>query len=198
MNARWVRSTCACSGHAAACSKPERANTGRERRILRRICRRPTVRFSRTATRVMDQVTSITFEMSMLLDVDAAADSMSLTVDASGRMALSTEAMDAAMQMESEHMESASGMMSEEAVAMLDRLIAGMSAEMNAALQISSQGETSELDLHLRIKEGIVAINAAAVAEATGETMEGLEWFGVDANGLFTLLGSLILTCKSP
>lgn len=133
---------------------------------------------------VMDGVNAFAFEASMTLDSEAPEpDSISLLLDASGSMSISSETMDAVLEMEGQAMADAT-------VAILDALIPGMTAELSADLQITSQDETEELSLQVLIKDGIVVLNAEAVAEVTGESMGGMAWFGIDANGLFALLAS--------
>ena len=138
---------------------------------------------------VMDGVNAFAVDAATTLDVQAPEpDAMSLAMDMSGNMAFSQETMDAALAMQDSLMNMAMQATSEATFAMLDTLIAGMSARLSADIQIASQDGVEDMSLNMLIKDGVVILNAAAVAEATGESMGGLEWFGIDATGLFTLL----------
>ena len=140
---------------------------------------------------VMDGVNAFAFDASMTLDVEAPEpEAMSLVIDASGAMSFSQETMSAILAMEDSLMNPGMLAAAEETFAMFDALIAGMSAQLTAAVQVASQDGTEDMSLNLRIKDGIVVLNAAAVAAATGESMGSLEWFGVDATGLFSLLAA--------
>ena len=139
----------------------------------------------------MDGVNAFAFDASMTLDVEAPEpEAMSLTLDASGAMSFSQETMDAILAMEDSLMQMSGQAMSEDVIAISDAVVAGMAAEVNAAIQITSQDGIEDMSLNLLIKDGIVVLNAAAVAAATGESMGGLEWFGVDVTGLFSLLAA--------
>ena len=138
---------------------------------------------------VMDGVNAFAVDAATTLDVQAPEpDAMSLAMTMSGGMAFSQETMDAILAMEDSLMNMGMQVSSEVTIAMLDTLIAGMSARLSADIQIASQDGVEDMSLNLLIKDGVVILNAAAVAEATGESMGGLEWFGIDATGLFTLL----------
>ena len=138
---------------------------------------------------VMDGVNAFAFDLSMTLSVEAPEpDEMSLSLDASGRLSISAEAMEAVQEMEDSLMEMDGQELSDEMVAIFDAAIAGITAELTADLQITNQDGIEDMALNLLTKDGIVMLNAAAVAEATGESMGGMEWFGVDANGVFALL----------
>lgn len=140
---------------------------------------------------VMDGVNAFAFDASMTLDIEAPEeDAMSLALDASGAMSFLQESMDAILAMEDSLMHTAGQAMSKDVIAILDALITGMTAEVNAVIQIISQDGTEDMSLNLLINDGIVMLNAAAVAEATGESMGGMEWLGVDATGLFSLLAA--------
>ncbi len=123
---------------------------------------------------VMDQVFSAAIDISMDLatSAEAAANNMSLRGAGNGALAVDPALVDE--------------MQSEEAgdmAAALEPLLTAITGEFTLSLSGASADEPFEMSLDLLLKDGKIVFNAAAMSELTGDSMEGLEWFGVDISG---------------
>ncbi|MDE2821390.1 MAG: hypothetical protein OXI40_16790 [Chloroflexota bacterium] len=141
---------------------------------------------------VMDAVSSFAFGMSMTLDYAGLDDSyaMSLSVDGQGGFAIAPEALAGVLALE-EQLNNSSGLsLPEDAIAQLDAFIAGLTGEIRADIQLAADGESSDIPLHLLMKDGVIVFGAGALGELMDQPMEGMDWIGLDANGMMSLLAS--------
>lgn len=137
---------------------------------------------------VMDEVFSLAFLMDMALDVsgDGAGENLQLAGQAGG--ALSVDEQSAR-----EIIAKSEGMSAADANALLETLLTGMTGEIWLDLDGAADDEDFEMELQLRMKEGVVLIGAGAMEALSGQEMGGLEWFGIDMTaGLEDLLSEFV------
>ncbi|MCY3978640.1 MAG: hypothetical protein OXG23_11130 [Chloroflexi bacterium] len=133
---------------------------------------------------IMDEVFSAAFDMTMEMGVsgDSNAGDMQLSVIGDGRLAadpaLATElmALDAATEADS-------------MFALVEELFAAIQGEVVLNMTGASADEPLDMTLNLLIKDGVIVLNAGAMETVTGESMNGMEWFGFDTSGA---LGGLL------
>ena len=138
---------------------------------------------------VMDEVFSLAFLMDMALDVsgDGAGENLQLAGQA-GRAPLSVDEQSAR-----EIIAKSEGMSAADANALLETLLTGMTGEIWLDLAGAADDEDFEMELQLRMKEGVVLIGAGAMEALSGQEMGGLEWFGIDMTaGLEDLLSEFV------
>lgn len=124
---------------------------------------------------VMDELQAFAMALSMRMDIEAAdpADNTSIILEGAGSAALDPALMEAASALES-----ADGMAPAAMMALLNELFGGLAAEMSLALTAVEAGESSEMPLHLLMKDGVVALNMAAFADEPDEAVAG--WLGIE------------------
>ncbi len=124
---------------------------------------------------VMDELQAFAMALSMRMDIEGAdpVDNTSIILEGAGSVALDPALMEAASVLES-----AEGMAPAAMMALLNELVGGLAAEMSLALTAVEAGETSEMPLHLLMKDGVVALNMAAFADEPDEAMAG--WLGIE------------------
>lgn len=122
---------------------------------------------------VMDQVFAAAFDMTMELGTSG-EDSMNLSGAGSGALAVDPALVDNLMSAEA----GADGL-----GAVIEQLLTAMTGEISLSLNGASADEPFDMTLNLLMENGAIVFNAGAMAELTGESMEGLEWFGVDVSG---------------
>lgn len=126
----------------------------------------------------MEDVHAVSFSMNMLLDVGAADPATSMTALLEGGGALSIDAETA------RELNATSDMPSQDEVkTILETVLTEMTAEMWLDATVTGIEESETLSLRLRMKDGVVLLNAGAMATLTDQEMSGLEWFGLDLNG---------------
>ncbi len=143
----------------------------------------------------MAAVSSFMFDMAMTLDLahESAQDSdiaLNLAMAAQGSLSASPEALAGLMELEDQMENSAGLSMSEAELAQVDAFIAGLTGEITADINLVADGETTDMALHMLMQDGVFAFSAGALEELMGQPMEGMDWIGLDANGMLTLLAS--------
>lgn len=143
----------------------------------------------------MDAVSSFMFDMTMTMDLDysRAGDegfALSLSLAGGGGIAVNPDMLADMLALEAE-LENAPGMaLSAETIAQIDAFIGGLTGEVSAAIQLIADGEQSDIDLHMLMRDGVFAISAGTLAGLMDQPMDGMDWIGLDANGLLSLLAS--------
>ena len=127
---------------------------------------------------VMDEIFSAAFSMSMDMQAsgDAPEDNMRLSGAGSGSLAVDPTLLADILAAQAEPDGDSIG-------ALIELALTAMSGEFMLDLNIDSSAEPLAMTLSLRLKDGVIAFNAGAMEEFTGESMEGFEWFGVDVSG---------------
>ena len=134
---------------------------------------------------VMDTLESFGFSMSMALGTsgDAADSNMSVSLTGSGSLSMDptqVAAINAAVSDQSE----------DAMTALLETFVSGLAGDISLEMNTETAEETVHLTFHLRMRDGVLVFNAGAMEALMGESMEGMEWLGVDLNGgLADLLG---------
>ena len=123
---------------------------------------------------VMDELQAFAMALSMQMDIAAAdpAANTSIILEGAGSVALDPAMMEAASALES-----TGGMAPAAMMALLNESLGGLAAEMSLALTTVEAGETSEMPLHLLMKDGVVAMNMAAFAD---ESDQAAGWLGIE------------------
>ncbi len=134
---------------------------------------------------VMDELQAFAMALSMRMDIEAAdpADNTSIILEGAGSAALDPALMEAASALES-----ADGMAPAAMMALINELFGGLAAEMSLALTTVEAGETSEMPLHLLMKDGVVALNMAAFAGESDEAVAG--WLGIELADILDSAGT--------
>ena len=137
----------------------------------------------------MDALSSFAFDMDMTLSIDDGEESMDAALGASGGLALSQESL-AAAKSAAEMVEASDAVgLDEDMAGALDALVAGLSGMID--MEITLDGEA--IPLSLLMKDGVIVLDMAALGALMGEDggdMEGMEAFGLDANGIFSYMVS--------
>lgn len=133
---------------------------------------------------VMDELQAFAMALSMRMDIAAAdpAANTSIILEGAGSVALDPAMMEAASALES-----AGGMAPAAMMALLNELLGGLAAEMSLALTTVEAGETSEMPLHLLMKDGVVAMNMAAFAD---DSDEAAGWLGIELADILDSAGT--------
>lgn len=141
---------------------------------------------------VMETVSSFAFNMSMTLDLALhnSDDATSLSVDGQGALAIDPDTMAMALEMEEQIENSTAMSLSADEIAQLDSLFAGLTGDITADIHLVAAGESTQSQLHLLIHDAIVVLNAGALGDLMDQPMDGMDWIGLDASGLLSLLSS--------
>ena len=134
---------------------------------------------------VMAEVSSFAFNMDMSLHLlpDSEEDSWHILLTGGGRVAVGPEALGAANSMTAMTSADADAM-----AAMLDSLFAGTEGEVSLLLTSTTTDETGaeavdRLPINLVMENGVYAMDLASLVEASGESMEGSGWLGINLTG---------------
>ncbi len=143
----------------------------------------------------MESVSSFMFGMSMTLDMahEGSQDgdfAMDLSLEGQGRLSVNPAAMAGILELEDQIENSPGLSLTEDEIARLDAFLAGLTGEITADIHLVADGESTDIALNMLMRDGVVAFGAGALGELMGEPMEGMDWIGLDANGLLTLLAS--------
>ena len=127
---------------------------------------------------MMDALNSFAFTVTMALDVDGDAieEHMQLAGQGGGALSLDDDALQAVA-------ETGNQITADEAGALLELLITSLTGDVWLDLSGTSADEDFTMELSLRLKEGVVLLNAGAMEELSGQPMTGMEWLGVDVTG---------------
>ena len=127
---------------------------------------------------VMNEVNAFAFDMSMYLEADGDRDEddMELTLAGSGALEIDADTLAELNAVDSMAM-------ALDIAPLLESLLTGLTGELSISVAQSSAEGDSDLQVDLRIKQGVLLVNAAVLEAATGESMSGLEWLGLDLNG---------------
>ncbi len=122
----------------------------------------------------MDEVYGLSFGMRMDMTMTALSpgDVLQLNATGAGKVALSPEAASALLAADPADMS-----------AQLAPLLTGFQGDISFSLTGESTGEALDMQLDLRMKDGVVLLGAAAMEALAGEAMTGLAWFGFDTGG---------------
>ena len=133
---------------------------------------------------VMEDVHALAFELSMELDVPAEGtdEATTVTINGGGSISVDPDTLRDARDLAKEPEEMPEEMMGE-LPAMLDSFIAGIEGEISLNLKTITDDETVEAPINLVMKDGVFALDIASLGELSGETMEGMEWLGIDLDG---------------
>ncbi len=126
----------------------------------------------------MDALNSFAFTVTMAFETsgDANEDHMQLAGQGGGALSLDDEALQAIA--ETGHQKTA-----DETGALFELLITSLTGEVWLNLSGTSADEDFTMELTLRLKEGVVLLNAGAMEELSGQPMTGMDWMGVDVTG---------------
>ena len=143
----------------------------------------------------MESVDAFTFSMSMMMVVahgDLVSDTslMSLALEAQGSISIDPMTLAGIMELDDQINASPSLLLSEDSITSLDSFIAGLTGELTADIQLVDDGHRTDVDLHLLMKDGMFVLNSSALEDLAGQPMQGVDWIGLDANGIMTLLAS--------
>ena len=73
--------------------------------------------------------------------------------------------------------------------ALVESLLSAVTGTVAMTLSETGGEEPFDMALNLMLKDGVIIFNAEAMTDVTGQSMEGVEWFGIDINdGLGDLL----------
>lgn len=131
----------------------------------------------------MAEVSSVAFDASMSLHLlsDVEEESADIQMTGSGKAAVDLSTLTALNDLSIRE----AVMDMEQTIAMLADLLGSAAAEISLRLTITSAGETFEMPLNLVVKNEVLAIDLASLAEATAESfgedaddVEGMEGFG--------------------
>lgn len=127
---------------------------------------------------VMDGVYSLQFNMALAMEMggDGLDDSIEMTGTGGGSLAVDPATADPLTAAEAAATES-------DMAVLIDMLLAAVKGDLSFSFDILSEGEATEMELNLLLKDGVIVIGAGAMEELTGEEMTGLEWFGLDTSG---------------
>ncbi|MCY4071347.1 MAG: hypothetical protein OXG60_08605 [Chloroflexi bacterium] len=143
----------------------------------------------------MESVGAMSFSVSMLIDVpegDAVNDrtAMNMSLDAQGSLAVDPAILAAIVDLEDQIEESPSQLLSQDTITVLDSFIAELTGDVTLDLHLVAEGETIDVEMHLLMRDGIFVLDAGALEDLMGQPMQGVDWFGLDANGIMTLVAS--------
>ena len=143
----------------------------------------------------MESVGSFSFSMSMSMDMpegDAvdARTAMTMSLGAQGSLSVDPAILAEIVDLEDQIEESPNLLFSQDTVALLDSFIARLTGDITLDLHMVAEGETTDVEMHLLMRDGIFVLDAGALEDLMGQPMEGLDWLGLDANGIMSLLAS--------
>lgn len=124
---------------------------------------------------VMDSLNSLAFFVNMSLDADT-DEGMQLFAQGHGGFELDNETLRAVNEMSEDVSEADLG-------ALVELLLTSVKAELWFEVKGTSGTEDVDIELQLRLKDGVVLVGADALEALTGEPMTGVEAFGIDLNG---------------
>ena len=123
----------------------------------------------------MNELNALAFDANMTMSFDFGE-----TMDLAGRVY-------GAFEFDEESIEAIEDMSAQLSMANLNALVDMVLTSAKANLSIEMSGvaadEAIDLDLDLRLKDGVLLLGAEALEAMTGESMEGMEGFGIDLNG---------------
>lgn len=123
---------------------------------------------------VMNSLNSFAFVMSMNLDVSG-EEPMRLELQGGGAFALGDEALQAANEM-------SQSVADVDMSALIELLLTSLEGEIWLDLQTASTEGPTDLELSLRLKDGVIFVGAEVLEALTGESASGMEAFGIDLN----------------
>jgi hypothetical protein len=139
----------------------------------------------------MSGVGSFAFDMSLNMNFDMPEMGMGeldFGINGSGMLSLDTESFS---EMQSLALNDPSAYM-QQMPQLLDAMIAGIDGEAYFTLTLpemfGAMVGTTEMPLNLLISDGVYAVDVASLADAVGEDANGMQWAGLDLNGVYTSL----------
>ncbi|MCY4539617.1 MAG: hypothetical protein OXE52_15470 [Chloroflexi bacterium] len=143
----------------------------------------------------MESVGAFSFSISMTMDMpegDGADErtAINMSLDAQGSLSVDPAILAVIVDLEDQIEQSPSMLLSQDTITVVDSFIAGLTGDVTLDLYMVAEGETTDVAMHLLMRDGIFVLDAGALADLMGEPMQGLDWLGLDANGIMTLLAS--------
>lgn len=143
----------------------------------------------------MESVEAFSFSISMTMDMpegDGIDDktAMNMSLDAQGSLAVDPANLAKIVELEDQIEQSPSVLLSQDTATVVDSFIAGLTGDITLDLYMVTEGETTDVAMHLLMRDGIFVLDAGALEDLMGQPMEGVDWLGLDANGIMTLLAS--------
>ncbi len=134
------------------------------------------------------QITSVAFELAANADISLSfagmpSEEMRAVVTGTGKLATDKQAFD--------DWSDVDGDVSAEAlVDILERVFKGVEGEVSLSITSTTDDETANLMLNLRMRDGVYLLDAATLESLMGESMGGMDWLGFDISGLFSSLAA--------
>ena len=127
---------------------------------------------------VMDEVHSVAFSMTMEMSSssDEPDSDINLSVSGSGALAIDPSQAD---EIEAMHEDADDANMG----ALIESLLSAVTGETTLSMSETDGEEPFDMTFNLMLKDGVIVFSAEAVTEMTGQSMEGMEWFGIDITG---------------
>ena len=125
---------------------------------------------------VMDEVKAFAFALNLNIEVDGynSADVLDLSLIGGGALEIDAETLQELNSLDS---------LGTDTSALLETLLTSANANMSFDLTMSGAEEDLDLEIELRLKQGILLLSANALEAFAGQSMGELEWFGLDLNG---------------
>ena len=143
----------------------------------------------------MESVGAFSFGISMTMDMPEGngADertAINMSLDAQGSLSVDPAILAEIVDLEDQIEQSPSMLLSQGTITVVDSFIAGLTGDVTLDLYMVTEGETTDVAMHLLMRDGIFVLDAGSLEDLMGQPMEGLDWLGLDANGIMTLLAS--------
>ena len=135
-----------------------------------------------------EQNTSVAFEIAANASISfniagMPSEEMNAVVTGTGQLLIDSEASDDWSDVDSD--------VSAKALAeILERLFKGIAGEVSLSITSTTEGETTDMTLNLRMRDGVYLLDAATLEGLLGESMGGMDWLGFDVTGLFSSLAA--------
>ena len=143
----------------------------------------------------MKSVGAFMFSAAMTMDAEQGsladgASAMNMSLNAQGSLSIDPTILAGIVELEEELEASPSLLTSEGTITLLDSFIGGLTGEVTLEMHVVADGETTDIAMQLLMEDGVFVTNAGAVEDLMGQPMQGVDWIGLDANGIMTLLAS--------
>lgn len=129
----------------------------------------------RDSAAAMDMLNALAFDATMTMRIDF-GEPMNLAGRVHGAFEFDDEALQAMEDMSAD-------LAAADLNALVDLALTSAKAKLSIQMSGAADDEPFELALDIQLKDGVLLIGAEALEAMTGESMEGLEGFGIDLNG---------------
>jgi len=135
----------------------------------------------------MDAVYSLAFTLSATMDIQAEdpSESLGMSMNGAGRLAFDRELMSQVEAMEAQAALDATAM-----VGLIETALGGLTGEISLMITIDAEGEIEEAPLDLLLKDGVIALDFAALTDESAESDMSMGWLGISFAGLADALES--------